>query len=117
MGVMSFSKQNGGITPAALLSMNVSAGLAPLLAQHELVTRLRLFVSPVVLPKVHVGAAVVPLFRAIFRVRVAPALKLALVPLPLPKTLNSAKFQADAKPKTSAGPLVASANVPIDTSH
>jgi hypothetical protein len=102
---MSFSKQNGAVTLAELLSVNTIVGDVPPLEQQELGTRKRLLVSAVVLLVVQVGEAVVPFVTLVWTTIVAPLLNVAWVPSELPKMLNSVKFQPCSRFRTLSKPI------------
>src|SRR3984893_15487416 len=73
----------------ALVSLNTSAGIDPVAAAGAVLTRFRLFDSPVKLRRSQPGPLVTPLLTALRTTSVVPLAKTAWSELPSPKTLNS----------------------------
>ena len=89
----------GVVRAETLVSTNWIPEGGPAKPLHELGTRFRLFVSPVVpASSGHWGAHGMTPFTRVWTTIVTPGLKIASEPFPMPTTLNSASDQAWFRP-------------------
>src|SRR5579859_1399600 len=101
--------------PAGLVSENRSAGIEPTMAAGGVLTRVRLLDSPVKVSSKQPGPLAVPLLSALRTRTVAPLLKTASLPLPLPNTLNSLFCQSEARSGKVFEPVARYAAPPSQT--